>query len=112
MYRCDQCSRVVPAGTRESRVVVETREKTYEPRGNRERERFRRGGRRVTPGRKARRRQVFDKGGRGTEIVKEISVCPDCFAAMPKPEPKVTEQMLDLGAPIETEETELEYAKD
>jgi hypothetical protein len=78
MYRCEQCERVIAAGIRVNRVTVETREKTYESRGNRERERVRRGGRRVVLGRKARRRQIFDKGGRGNEIVKEISVCPDC----------------------------------
>jgi hypothetical protein len=65
---------VVKPGIRETKVVTETRQKTYEARGG-GRETFR--GRRPI-GRRARRQQSFDKGGHGTEIVREISVCPKC----------------------------------
>lgn len=78
MFRCEQCGGVVAPGIRTTRIVVETRDKTYEPRGSRERDRVRRFGRKMDASRKARRRQVFDKGGRGTEIVREIVACPKC----------------------------------
>lgn len=78
MFRCDRCNAVVPAGTRETKIIVETRPKTYESRGGMTRE-FPRSRRPM--GRRARRAQSFDKGGTGFEIVREISVCPKCAAA-------------------------------
>lgn len=77
MFRCDRCHAVVPAGTRATKIVVETRTKVYESRGGLTREfpRMRR-----PMGRRARRQSTFDKGGVGTEIVREISVCPKCAA--------------------------------
>lgn len=78
MFRCDRCNSVVPAGTREHKIVVETRTKVYESRGGMTRE-FPRSRRPM--GRRARRQSTFDKGGAGTEIVREISVCPKCAAA-------------------------------
>ncbi len=77
MFRCQKCETVVPAGTRETKIVTETREKIYEARGGGDRGRFRRG-----MGRRARRREAFDKGGVGREIVREISVCPKCAAEL------------------------------
>lgn len=72
---------VVPAGTREHKVVVETRSKVYEARGGGGREFFRAGPRNRGPiGRRARRQRAFDKGGQGTEIVREIALCPKCAA--------------------------------
>lgn len=78
MFRCERCHSVVPAGTRETKLVLETRPKTYESRGGMTRE-FPRSRRPM--GRRARRAQAFDKGGTGSEIVREISVCPKCAAA-------------------------------
>lgn len=79
MYRCDVCNKVQPAGTPQVRLVVDTREKTYD----------------ITPHlsekekKKARRRGINVDQGRqtaqGWEIVKEIVVCPDrrCLADRP-----------------------------
>ena len=78
MFRCDRCNSVVPAGVRETKIVVETREKVYESRGGSSRE-FPRSRRPM--GRRARRQQSFDKGGVGSEIVREIAVCPKCAEA-------------------------------
>ncbi|MFV0446177.1 MAG: hypothetical protein ACK5Q5_21585 [Planctomycetaceae bacterium] len=75
MFRCDRCNSVVPPSTRETKIVVETREKVYEARGGMTRD-FPRSRRPI--GRRTRRAQAFDKGGTGHEIVREISVCPKC----------------------------------
>ena len=74
MFRCQSCQTVVPAGTRAQRVVVQTRPKTYEPRGDRPG--FDRGSR--FRGRRVKKKKVFDQGGTGTEIVRELLVCPSC----------------------------------
>ena len=75
VFRCDRCNAVAPAGTRETKIVVETRSRVYESRGGMTREMPRS---RRPMGRRARRQSTFDKGGTGTEIVREISVCPRC----------------------------------
>ena len=75
MFRCDRCNSVVAAGTRETKITTETRPKVYESRGGQTRD-FPRSRRPV--GRRTRRAQAFDKGGSGTEIVREIAVCPKC----------------------------------
>jgi len=49
MYICQKCKKVQSSRTPSFKEVVETREKTY------------------------------PKGGVGTEIVKEIMVCPSCY---------------------------------
>ena len=77
MFRCDSCNTVVAAGTRSTKIVVETRTKVYESRGGQSRD-FPRS--RKPMGRRARRQASFDKGGTGFEIVREISVCPKCAA--------------------------------
>jgi hypothetical protein len=71
MYRCQLCQKVAPAGTRPTKMVVETRAKEYEARGRAPREsrgpsRFR-----EPPG-------PYDRGGAGRETVKELTLCPDC----------------------------------
>lgn len=75
MFRCELCDSVVPAGTRATRVVISTRQKTYESRGQSPSGRGGRGGGR-RGGRT--RKKEFDKGGSGTEIVREAAVCPKC----------------------------------
>ncbi|QDU36260.1 hypothetical protein Mal4_05440 [Maioricimonas rarisocia] len=76
MFRCELCDSVVSAGTRATRVVISTRQKTYESRGQSPSGRGGRGGGGRRGGRT--RKKEFDKGGSGTEIVREAAVCPKC----------------------------------
>jgi len=78
MFRCQKCGTIVPAGVRATKVVVATRPRVYEPRGQDPSER--RGRSRFQRGRRVRKRKPYDKGGQGTEIVRELSVCPTCAA--------------------------------
>ncbi len=80
MFRCQKCDTIVPAGTRTSKVVVATRPRTYDARGQDPSERRGRG--RFVRGKKVRKRKPYDKGGAGTEIVRELSVCPRCAEEM------------------------------
>jgi hypothetical protein len=72
MFRCQLCQNVAPEGTHGHKLVTRTRSKNYASRGTPPYERS--WGRQ----RHVRRRQPFDKGGEGTEIVQEILVCPTC----------------------------------
>lgn len=74
MFRCQQCDTVVPAGTRSNKIVTQTRSKVYESRGPDPSER--RG--RYPRGRGRPKKKEYDRGGTGTEIVREIMVCPKC----------------------------------
>lgn len=77
MFRCDVCNTVVPAGTPQVKVIVDTREKTYDitPQlSEKEKRKARRRGINVDPGRQF---------AQGWEIVKEVNACPTCAA---KPE--------------------------
>lgn len=77
MYRCQNCRRVMPAGTSSVKVVVKTRPKMYASRGHQEREYFR------GPRRPMRATgPAYDKGGEGREIVQELTVCHECAAEM------------------------------
>lgn len=74
MFRCDACKKVVPAGTPQVRLVVDTREKTYDvtpQMTEKEKRRARRRGMNVDQARQT---------AQGWEIVKEIVVCPTCAA--------------------------------
>ena len=79
MFRCQKCETVVPANVRTTKVVMASRPRIYEPRGQDPSERR---GRvpRFRRGRRVRKRKPYDKGGQGTEIVRELSVCPKCAA--------------------------------
>lgn len=66
---------MVPAGVRGTKIVTQTRDKEYD---QREAEPTTRGGGRFGRGRFSRRKRVIDRGGAGTEIVREIMVCPKC----------------------------------
>jgi hypothetical protein len=79
MYRCQLCNKVVPSSTRTTKLVVATRERVYEARGQDPRER--RGPRTFRGRRGPRKKKPYDKGGQGTEIVRELSVCPSCAIA-------------------------------
>ena len=78
MFRCQNCDTVVPAGTRSSKIIVETRAKEYAPRGADPSERRRR----FPRGRGPRKKQKYDRGGTGREIVREKMVCPKCAESM------------------------------
>lgn len=69
MYRCDECHEAVDGSP--TRVVLETREKVYEPRFKK-----------INPdGPEVERNMMcVDKGGKGWEIVKEANLCPKCLA--------------------------------
>ena len=70
MYRCQVCRQPIPANTPAYRRVVETREREYPARAKANC--FRR---------KGRRKVTNDHGGRGSQIVREIVVCPTCSEA-------------------------------
>ncbi len=92
MFRCQLCQTVVPAGTRTTKIVVATRKKFYSSRGSAPQmggPRFR--GRRTEPA------KPYDKGGVGTEIVREASVCPDC-ALKHDLQAKIEEQKQEAAA--------------
>jgi len=79
MFRCQKCSTVVAAKVRSTKIIVASRPRTYEPRGQDPSERRGRVSR-FRRGRRVRKRKPYDKGGQGTEIVRELSVCPKCAA--------------------------------
>ncbi len=80
MFRCQLCQSVVPAGTRSTKVILVTREKTYGERGGGGRDAARGGFRKRGGGgrRNASPKKNYDKGGQGTEIVREAMACPRC----------------------------------
>ena len=66
MFKCGKCGKVVPPGTRAQKLTVESREKVYPHRPKVFRVR--------TEDQKSKWRD--DSGGKGQEIVREITVCP------------------------------------
>lgn len=70
MFRCEQCSKVVPAGVSAVKVVTAYRDKEYPERTA------------TNPrGRGFRATRTIDRGGRGREIVTEVMMCPECATA-------------------------------
>jgi hypothetical protein len=67
VFRCQLCWRAVPANVAAASRVVETRPREYpaRPKANR----FKREGR---------EKHSDDPGGIGTEIARELMLCPDC----------------------------------
>lgn len=61
-FRCDNCNKVQPAYSKPIKVITETRNRIY-------------------PKRFADLEQkiVIDNGGVGTEVVKEVDLCQDCY---------------------------------
>jgi hypothetical protein len=82
------CQTVAPAGTRPTKMVVETRVKEYESRGRAPRESRGPSRMRETP-------TVYDRGGMGRETVRELTLCPACAK-------KVAEEQA-LAAPAKPE---------
>jgi len=89
MYRCQMCSQLVSAGIPAKRIVVETRVKKYPYRmrantGFERKKVFRKdqNGKDEVVYLKRRSRKpqhrIDDPGGQGFEIVRELTVCPDC----------------------------------
>lgn len=74
MFRCHFCQQITPPKTTRHTVVIETREKHYT---SRRRESKGGGGR---GGFRGRDEGVQDRGGKGTEIMTEVSACPACAA--------------------------------
>jgi hypothetical protein len=69
MYRCQLCSCVVPPRTPVRRLVLSRRDRRYpaRPKANL----FVRDGK---------EHETADPGGNGSEIAREVLVCPDCGA--------------------------------
>jgi hypothetical protein len=108
MFRCQMCNKIVPANTRTTKLVVATRERTYEARGQDPRER--RGGRTFRGRRGPRKKKPYDKGGQGTEIVRELAVCPKCAVehAETPPQHLQSTPTLDVSAALAREEEQAE----
>jgi hypothetical protein len=68
MYRCELCEKVVAPNVPSTRVTVETRPATYPFRADANRP--------VKRGKD--KKKPDDRGGRGTEIVRERVACPAC----------------------------------
>ena len=90
MYKCQQCSNVVPSKSHELRLVVETRPKTYPPRKDANL-RMRKVNKCVVCQESDSKHNHLDHrfvspaddpGGEGVEIVRELRVCPDCYAGI------------------------------
>jgi len=87
MYRCQKCLQFVPPRTPARHWVIETRARKYpfrelaNPGFKRDLEQRRRKGQTFAV--RVRSRRVGDRtpdpGGEGTEIVRELMVCPACF---------------------------------
>lgn len=104
MFRCQICGQVAAPGTRATKVVVISREKVYAPRGGGEG--FRGRGRFRAP------KKPIDQGGKGHEIVRELTACVSCaekqettvIEAPPEPEvieTEVTEEVVAETAAAE-----------
>jgi hypothetical protein len=78
MFRCGNCKGVSKPGEKPIRLVVESREKVYDPRFKMKR---------VNRDGWTRTENVcIDPGGRGHEIVREINACADCAKKVAKAE--------------------------
>lgn len=80
MFRCYFCQQVTPPKTTRHSIVIETREKKYSSR------------RREPKRRQFRNREdtIEDRGGSGTEILREVDACPTCAAKQQTLAPVVT----------------------
>lgn len=75
MFNCQICGAAVPPRTKAARIVLETRVRQYPKRFLPAKVSL--NGRR----RKSDEPVVIDRGGRGTEIVREANACPACAAS-------------------------------
>lgn len=117
MFRCQICGQVAAPGTRATKVAVVSRAKVYRSRGGSPEGAFRGRGRFRAP------KPPTDAGGKGHEIVQELTACVACAAKQEttiieaEPEPEVlaegetpteetaaTEEAVATDAPAATEE--------
>ncbi len=101
MFRCQICGQVAAPGTRATKVVVVSRAKVYAQRGGGD-SNFRGRGRFRAP------KKPIDAGGKGHEIVQELTACVDCAAKqettmIEAPEPEVSEEVVEETATGATE---------
>ena len=94
MFRCYFCKKITPPKTTRHSVVIEVREKQYSSR----RREPKRGGFRG----RDREDSVQDRGGSGTEIMREVDACPECAAK----QHDVAKVVAEPVAPIAAEVTE------
>lgn len=71
MYTCQICKKAVPPNTKAFRIPVEFRKSIYPERKNV-----------FLVRRNHKEKPVDDPGGVGQEIAREVTACPQCFAAM------------------------------
>lgn len=75
MFRCELCHAVVPARVSATKIVLQTRPRSYSARGSAPTERR---GRFIRGRRPAPKPERYDRGGEGHEIVREAVACPAC----------------------------------
>ena len=63
MYMCEHCQKQIAGNVPSKLITVATRQKTY-------------------PVRRDAKGKPFDLGGTGYEIVREVRVCGECYAAL------------------------------
>ncbi len=73
MYTCQHCNRTAPPRTPATRVVVKTRRRLYPEKMP------------IKVRRNGKVKIMKRNAGVGTEIVREIVVCPGCAATLPPP---------------------------
>ncbi|MFK7821139.1 MAG: hypothetical protein AB8G99_20655 [Planctomycetaceae bacterium] len=103
MFRCQICGQVAAPGTRATKVVVVSRAKVYAQRGGSDSNQRGRGRFRAP-------KKPIDQGGKGNEIVQEVTACVDCakkqkttIIEAPEPVEEVVESEV-----VETETAEVE----
>jgi hypothetical protein len=104
MFRCQICGQVAAPGTRATKVVVVSRAKVYAQRGGGD-------GNQRGRGRFRAPKKPIDQGGKGNEIVQEVTACVDCAkkqktTIIEAPEPEVVEEEVVETEAVETETTE------
>jgi len=67
MFKCELCKKIVSQSTSAKRIVMESRRAKYPFRKGANKFRF-----------DGKLKTTDDKGGSGTEIVKEVLACPKC----------------------------------
>lgn len=77
-FRCQHTGRVMPPGTPSVKVVVAVRPVEHPTRDKADKRRVNR-----------KRRVIQDRGGKGTQVAQELTVCPAAALELAKLEPRV-----------------------